>query len=72
MLTASPHMPGVSLPNKTYYFNYYLKDVLIFAFLLYSASDTYEICWNFSTRLPLLSQIIVEYRLKVLKVLLPS
>lgn len=48
MKTANTHIPGVSLSNKTCYFNNYLKNVLICTSLFYSAFNTYEICWNFS------------------------
>lgn len=49
VLTARPHVPGVSPSNETRNFNDYLKDVLICTSLLHSASSTYEIWWCLSS-----------------------
>lgn len=60
-LTASPRVPDVSPSKTTCSFNDCLKDVLICTSLLYSASNTCEICRNFSMRFPPLSQRMIDY-----------
>lgn len=48
MLTARPHVPGISSSNEIYDFNGHLKDVLICTSLLYLASTMYEISTSLS------------------------